>query len=179
VDLRTVMVRIDEMLPPERSVVTDAGRFLLGPWRYLHVADPQCFVHTTNFASIGLGMGTAIGASVARPGQVTVAVTGDGGFMMHMAEFSTAVRYQLPLVVVVLNDSAYGAEYTGLKHYGFDPGLSFIDWPDFAPVAQALGGRGMTVRTLSDLDALAGLIEDRGGPILVDVKVDPAVDIWA
>lgn len=179
VDPRTFMVRLDEMLPAGRTVVTDAGRFLLAPWRYLHVSDPCHFVHTTNFASIGLGLGMAIGASMARPDELTVAVTGDGGFMMHMAEFSTAVRYRLPIVVVVLNDGAYGAEYTALKHYGLDPELSLIEWPDFAPVAEALGGRGTTVRTLADLGGLAELIEDRTGPLLVDAKVNPAVDIWA
>ena len=179
VDLRTAMVRLDELLPLNRSVVTDAGRFLLGPWRYLHVSDPLCFVHTTNFASIGLGLATAIGASAARPNQPTVAVVGDGGFMMHLGEFTTAVRHCLPLVVVVLNDGSYGAEYTALKHYGFDPGLSLIDWPDFAPVAEAMGGRGATVRTLEDLEALAEVLSEPAGPLLVDVKVDPAVDIWA
>jgi thiamine pyrophosphate-dependent acetolactate synthase large subunit-like protein len=178
VDLRAAMVRLDQILPGQRSVVTDAGRFLLGPWRYLHVADPTCFVHTTNFASIGLGLGTAIGAAVGRPGQITVAVVGDGGFMMHMAEFTTAVRNRLPIVVVVLNDGAYGADYTSLQHYGLDPAYSLIDWPDFAPVAEALGARGATVRSVEDLDALADSIRDLHGPLLIDVKVDPSVYIW-
>ena len=86
-DLRTAMVVLDEQLPVDRTVVTDAGRFLLGPWKYLHVNDSMRFVHTTNFASIGLGLGNAIGAAVAHPEELTVAVVGDGGFMMHLGEF--------------------------------------------------------------------------------------------
>lgn len=178
-DLRTAMVVLDEVLPADRSVVTDAGRFLLGPWKYLHVNDPMRFVHTTNFASIGLGIGNAIGAAVAHPESLTVAVVGDGGFMMHLGEFSTAARSKLPLLVVVLNDGSYGAEYTALKLYGMDPDYSLIAWPDLAPVAEGLGGRGVTVRSV---EQLTEAVQDAGaltGPLLLDVKVDPGVDIWA
>jgi thiamine pyrophosphate-dependent acetolactate synthase large subunit-like protein len=178
-DLRTAMVMLDEQLPIDRTVVTDAGRFLLGPWKYLHVNDPMRFVHTTNFASIGLGLGNAIGAAVAHPDQLTVAVVGDGGFMMHLGEFSTAARHGLPMLVVVLNDGSYGAEYTALKLYGMDPDYSLITWPDLAPVADALGGRGVTVRSAEQLtEAVAGA-DSLTGPLLLDVKVNPGVDIWA
>ena len=178
-DLRTAMVALDELLPIDRSVVTDAGRFLLGPWKFLHVNDPMRFVHTTNFASIGLGLGNAIGAAVAHPEELTVAVVGDGGFMMHLGEFSTAARNQLPLLVVVLNDGSYGAEYTALKLYGMDPDYSLITWPDLAPVATALGGRGITVRSVDQLAEAVSGIDSLSGPLLLDVKVDPSVDIWA
>jgi thiamine pyrophosphate-dependent acetolactate synthase large subunit-like protein len=178
-DLRTAMVALDELLPVDRSVVTDAGRFLLGPWKFLHVNDPMRFVHTTNFASIGLGLGNAIGAAVAHPRQLTVAVVGDGGFMMHLGEFSTAARNELPLLVVVLNDGSYGAEYTALKLYGMDPDYSLISWPDLAPVATALGGRGITVRSVDQLTEAVSGIESLSRPLLLDVKVDPSVDIWA
>jgi thiamine pyrophosphate-dependent acetolactate synthase large subunit-like protein len=178
VDSRVAMIRLDEILPLERTVVTDSGRFLLAPWRYLHVADPTSFIHTTNFASIGLGLGTAIGAATGRPEQLTVAVLGDGGFMMHMAEFSTAVRDHLRLVVIVLNDAAYGADYITLQSYGIDPTHAYLKWPEFAPVAEALGARGLTVRSLGDLDEVGHALASADGPVLVDVKVDPTVDIW-
>lgn len=181
VDLRAAMVVLDEELPTQRNVVTDAGRFLLGPWKYLHVDHPMHFVHTTNFASIGLGLSTAIGAAVAQPGQLTVAIVGDGGFMMHLGEFTTAVRNGLPLIVVVLNDGSYGAEYTALKAYGMDPKHSLITWPDLACVADALGGRGVTVRSVGQLaEAVASArTEKLTSPVLLDVKINPSVDVWA
>jgi thiamine pyrophosphate-dependent acetolactate synthase large subunit-like protein len=178
-DLRTAMVVLNEQLPIDRTVVTDAGRFLLGPWKYLHVNDPMRFVHTTNFASIGLGLGNAIGAAVAHPEELTVAVVGDGGFMMHLGEFSTAARNKLPVLVVVLNDGSYGAEYTALKIYGMDPDYSLITWPDLAPVADALGGRGVTVRSVEQLTEAVTGVDALASPLLLDVKVNPGVDIWA
>lgn len=178
VDIRTAMVRLDQLLPRERSVVTDVGRFAATAWRYLHAAHPSRFAHTANFASIGLGLGNAIGAAFAHPSTTTVCVAGDGGFMMNVSEFATAVRNQLPLVVIVVNDGAYGAEYAKLRSHGFDPALCFSEWPDLAGVSRAMGGRGITVRTLADLDDATGaLTAPADGPLLVDVRMDPGLDI--
>jgi thiamine pyrophosphate-dependent acetolactate synthase large subunit-like protein len=178
VDIRAAMVRLDQLLPPDRSVVTDVGRFAATAWRYLRAAHPSRFAHTANFASIGLGLGNAIGAAFAHPATPTVCVAGDGGFMMNLSEFATAVRNQLPLVVIVVNDGAYGAEYDKLRSHGFDPALCFSQWPDLADVSRAMGGRGITVRTLADLDAITGaLTAPVAGPLLVDVRMDPGLDI--
>jgi thiamine pyrophosphate-dependent acetolactate synthase large subunit-like protein len=135
-------------------------------------------VHSCNFGSIGLGLGTAIGAATAQPQVPVIAVLGDGGFMMNMAEFSTAVRNRLRLMVVIANDGAYGAEYRKLTEYGVDPAYSLSDWPDFKGVADAMGGHGVTVRSAKEIGALADLVPTlEDGPVLVDLKLSAAVDI--
>ena len=83
------------------------------------------------------------------------------------------LRNRLDLIVLVCNDGAYGAEYVQWRDKGLDPGLSVFDWPDFAPVAEALGGRGLTVRTSEDLEAAARAVAQRNGPLLIDIKLDP------
>lgn len=176
VDMRTFMMRMNDMLPDERTVVSDGGRFMVAPVRYLDVPGPRHFAITISFAAIGLGLTAAVGAAAADRGHPVVAVLGDGGFAMSMAEFSTAVRYQLDLIVIVLNDRSYGVEYHHLLHRGRSPELSLFDWPNFATVAESLGGQGLVVRSLGDLDALrTGLAERNGTPLMVDVRVDPAV----
>lgn len=177
VDARTAMIRLERMLPRDKVMVTDVGRFMSAPWRFLTVADPMCFMHTINFASIGLALASGIGASLARPDQVTVAVVGDGGFMMSAMELSTAVRNRLPLVVVVVNDACYGAEYRKLEEYGLDPKYSFSEWPDLAEMARGMGAAAHTVSNLDELDALGGVLTSLQGPVLIDLRVDPAVDI--
>ena len=174
------MVRLDALLPERRSVTVDAGRFMMAPATYLRVADTRSFLLPVTFGSVGLSMGAAVGAAFGRPDQPSVAVMGDGGFMMSLAELSTAVRYGRDLVVVVLNDGSYGAEYHALPKHDKKPDISLNDWPDFAPVAEALGARGLTVRRLDDLDGVARAIAERDRPLLIDVKVDPAKRIgWA
>jgi thiamine pyrophosphate-dependent acetolactate synthase large subunit-like protein len=174
VDIHTAVRRIDEAVPADRTVVTDGGRFHVAAWPAVGVEDPQQFVQTTNYGSIGLGMGTALGAAVGRPGHPTLLITGDGGFMLAgMTEFNTAVRYDLDLIVLVLNDSAYGAEHMQFVRRDVDPALSSFDWPDFGPVADALGGRGFTVRSLPELETALAYLPHRDRPVLIDVHIDP------
>jgi thiamine pyrophosphate-dependent acetolactate synthase large subunit-like protein len=174
VGLRTALRRIDDAFPSERTLVIDAGRFIGHAFRMLHVPDPSAYVHTVNFGSIGLGMGSAIGAALAAPGRPALLVCGDGGFMLGgLAEFSTAVRHGIDLVVVVLNDGAYGAEHVQFRSKNMDPAISMFDWPDFGPVATALGGQGYTARTASELDAVLAALPGLTRPVLIDVKLDP------
>jgi len=174
-DVRTAAIAVNALLPLEHTVVADVGRFIRGSLPYLSVPSPRHFVGMGAFGSIGLGLAGAIGASVAAPAELTVLAVGDGGLMMHLAEFTTAVREKLPLVVLTFNDGAYGAEYDKLLALGVDPRYSMIEWPDFAQMARAFGGQGITVRTLADLDALPALLDGLSGPLLVDVHLDPTI----
>lgn len=174
VDIRTAMRRIDVAFPADRNLVIDSGRFIFEAYTRLHCPEPSAYVHTVNFGSIGLGMGNAIGASLGAPRRPTLLVCGDGGFMLGgMAEFNTAVRHRLDLVVVVLNDGAYGAEHIQLRRKNKDPSITMFDWPDFALVATALGGQGHTVRTLAQLETALTAIETRDRPLLIDIRIDP------
>lgn len=174
VDMRTAMLRLEEAFPRDRTLVHDGGRFIFQAFTRLHVPDPTAYVHTVNFGSIGLGMGNAVGAWFGAPGRPVLLVTGDGGFMLGgLAEFSSAVRHGVDLVVVVLNDGAYGAEHIQFRNKEMDPEISTFQWPDLGPVATALGGRGVTVRNLAELDEALASIEGRDRPILIDVKIDP------
>lgn len=175
IDPRTLSIALDDLLPAERTVAIDSGHFMGWPAMYLAVPDADGFVFTQSFQSIGLGLGSAIGAAVARPDRVTVACVGDGGLMMALAELETAVRLRLPLLVVVYDDAAYGAE---VHHFaGAGPALDLVRFPDadFAAIARAAGADGVVVRAPDDLDAVATWLERRERPLLLDAKVTPQV----
>ena len=174
VDLHETMVHLNTVLPRDRVLVTDCGRFITAPWQHVEVDDPRAFLYTLHFGAIGLGMPYAIGASFAAPGRPVLLVTGDGGWMLGgLTEFNTAVRHKIDLTVVVCNDGSYGAEYIQFARKDMDPGLSLFDWPDLAPVASALGGHGVTVRGVADLAAMDGAIASSARPLLIDLKLDP------
>jgi acetolactate synthase I/II/III large subunit len=174
VDIRLVLGRLESTFPRERTLVLDGGRFIFHAFRQLHVPEPSAYVHTVNFGSIGLGMGNAVGAAYGSPERPVLLVTGDGGFMLGgLAEFSSAVRHGLDLVVVVLNDEAYGAEYIQLRNKDMDPSITTMAWPDLGPVATALGGQGWTVRTVAELEEALAAVDRRDRPMLIDVKLDP------
>ncbi|MEW5421061.1 thiamine pyrophosphate-binding protein [Amorphus sp. 3PC139-8] len=173
-DYVTALSRLDALLPADRIYVTDAGRHMVKALQYLNVNAPSDFVLTANFGSIGLGMGHANGAAAACPERTVVLTIGDGGFMLGgLAEFNTAVRYGLNLVVVLCNDGSYGAEHVQLRDKQMNPAVSLFEWPEFAPLAQALGGRGVQVRTLDDFDAVKSALAERDGPLLIELKLDP------
>ncbi|MGH1565344.1 thiamine pyrophosphate-binding protein [Mumia sp. DW29H23] len=175
VDLQDVLRHLDTVLPAQRTVVVDVGRFALHTLRVLSATDARSWLWAgAGFASIGLGAGMAIGAAAARPERPTVLLAGDGGFVLGgLNEFVTAVQHGLDLVCVVANDGSYGAEHIQLTGRGMDPALSLLAWPDLAAVATALGGHGVTVTTPGDLAAVDEAIAGRTGPLLVDVRLDP------
>lgn len=174
VNLLGALVRLDEAFPADRTVVCDAGRWLPSAFTRLHVPEPRAYVHTVNFGSIGLGMANAVGAYVGAPERPVLMVCGDGGFMLGgLTEFNSAVRHGVDVVVVVLDDGAYGAEHVQFREHELDPVMSTFQWPDFAAVARSLGGIGYTVRSAADLDGALAALPGRDRPVLIDVKIDP------
>lgn len=174
VDIKTAILAIEKAVPADRNLVLDGGRFVFDAFTMFHAPDPKSFMITVNYGSIGLGLGHALGAAMARPDRPTLLIAGDGGFMLGcLVDFTTAVRQNMDMIVVVFNDDAYGAEHIQFVTREMDPSLSLHGWPDFAPVAEAFGGAGYTVRNVKDLDGLADVIAKRDRPLLIDVKLDP------
>jgi len=172
IDPRVLSARLDDLLPAERTVAVDSGNFMGYPSAFLDVPDEQGFCFTQAFQSIGLGLATAIGAALARPDRLPVAALGDGGALMSASEFETVVRLRLPMVIVVYNDSAYGAEVHHFGPHGHN--LDTVRFPevDFAQIALGYGFDAITVRRTAVLEALGHwLAGDRARPFLVDAKV--------
>lgn len=166
--------RLEEALPRDRILTTDGGRFMTEVWCRISAPDPLSFLVTANFGSIGLGQPEAIGAAIAARDRPVALFTGDGGFMMGgVNEFSTAVRLDLDLIVIVCNDSAYGAEHIQFVDRDMDPGLAQFEWPSFADLATALGGQGTLVQSSEDLEAAIQAIEARDRPLLIELFLDP------
>ncbi|WLP91368.1 thiamine pyrophosphate-binding protein [Gordonia sp. NB41Y] len=181
IDPRALTIALDDLLPAERIVSIDSGNFMGYPSTHLGVPDENGFCFTQAFQSIGLGLGTAIGAATARPDRIPVLGTGDGGFLMAISELETAVRLRLPLVVVVYNDSAYGAE---VHHFG-DADMTTVTFPevDIASIARGYGATGITVRSVSDLSAVSGWVAGATtgadvGPLVIDAKIATDGGSW-
>ncbi len=179
IDPRALSIALDDLLPAERTVAVDSGNFMGYPSMYLSVPDEAGFCFTQAFQSIGLGLASAVGAAIARPDRLAVAALGDGGALMGVSEFETVVRLGLPMVVVVYDDEAYGAE---VHHFGPDGDpLETVRFPptDIAAIAQGFGFEGVTVRAVPDLAAVRGWLEGpRERPLLVDAKVTSSHGSW-
>ncbi len=172
IDPRMLSIALDDILPAERVIGVDSGNFMGYPSMYLSVPDEHGFCFTQAFQSIGLGLATAIGAALAQPDRLPVAALGDGGALMSAAELDTVRRLGLPMVVIVYNDDAYGAE---VHHFAPDGHpLDTVRFPptDVAAVARGYGFAAVTVRQRADLEAVEQwLAGPRTAPLLIDAKV--------
>jgi len=179
IDPRTLSIALDDLLPAQRTVVIDSGNFMGYPSMFLSVPDAAGFCFTQAYQSIGLGLSSALGAAIARPDRLTLAALGDGGFLMSVAELTTAARLGLPLMVVVYDDAAYGAE---VHHFGpHGHRLDTVTFPDtdLAAIAQGFGCAGITVRTRDDLAAArAWIAGPRDRPLVIDAKVVSSHASW-
>jgi thiamine pyrophosphate-dependent acetolactate synthase large subunit-like protein len=179
IDPRTLTIALDDAVPAARTVVIDSGNFMGYPSMFLAVPDSAGFCFTQAFQSIGLGLASALGAAVARPDRLTVAALGDGGFLMSVAELTTAVRLALPLLVVVYNDAAYGAEVHHFGPHGHP--LDTVQFPDtdLAAIARGFGCAAATVRAPADLTAVTDwLAGPRDRPLVIDAKVVASRASW-
>lgn len=179
IDARTLSIVLDDLLPKERVLSVDSGNFMGHPSMYLSVPDEFGFCFTQAYQSIGLGLATAIGAALAQTERLPVAAVGDGGLLMGVSELETVVRLGLPMVVVVYNDNAYGAE---VHHFG--PGghpLDTVVFPptDIAAIARGFGFQGLTVEREADLGPVAEWVAgERSQPLLIDAKVTQQASWW-
>jgi acetolactate synthase I/II/III large subunit len=179
IDPRTLSIGLDDILPAERVVGVDSGNFMGYPSAYLSVPDHNGFCFTQAFQSIGLGLATTIGAALARPDRLPVAALGDGGALMSAVEFDTVRRLGLPMVVVVYNDEAYGAEVHHFGPDGFPLGTVTFPETDIAAVARGYGFEAVTVRTAADLKAVRDWVTGpRSAPLLIDAKVTRDHGSW-
>ncbi len=179
IDPRVLSRALDTILPADRLVSIDSGNFMGYPSAYLKVPDESGFCFTQAFQSIGLGLATAIGASVARPDRLPVLGTGDGGFLMAIAELETAVRLGLPLVVIVYNDAAYGAEVHHFEGEPFDYEPVTFPVTDIAAIARGHGAEGVVVRSVADLDAVRTWVAGpRSAPLVIDARIASDGGAW-
>lgn len=179
IDPRVLSTALDVVLPAERVVAVDSGNFMGYPATHLAVPDERGFCFTQAFQSVGLGLATAIGAAIAQPHRLPVAALGDGGALMGSSELETVVRLGLPMLVVVYDDAAYGAEVHHFGPDGHDVAVARFPDTDLAAWARGLGFEAATVRTVGDLAPVtAWLAGPRTRPFLVDAKVVDDVPSW-
>jgi acetolactate synthase-1/2/3 large subunit len=179
-DPRTAAVRIGELLPDDRVVVSDGGHFLGWANMYWPVASPDRMIMVgTAFQTIGLGWPSMPGAAAARPESTIVLTTGDGGGLMALADLETAVRTTRGRgLAVVWNDAAYGAEVHLYGQQGLDQGPMLIPEVDFAALGAAVGAEGVVVRTMADLERLSEWAREDPSErpfLLLDLRISATV----
>jgi thiamine pyrophosphate-dependent acetolactate synthase large subunit-like protein len=173
IDPRTLSKAVDAVLPTDRVVASDSGHFCGWVPRYLRVPNARASCLSHSFQSVGLGLAAAIGLAVAHPGKLAVLGTGDGGFLMSIADLETAIRLGLRLCILVYDDCSYAAEVHFFRRQGLSIDLVQFPETDFEAIARGYGARAATVRTLADLEPVkAWVAEGASGVFVIDGKIN-------
>ena len=171
---RRALAEIREALPENAVVTLDTGNACLqSADRLAHYQSPG-LITPLDFGLVGFGYAAAIGAAASAPGRPVISIMGDGGFGFTMAEITTAVRYNLPVVAIVLDNGAWGAEKAYQQEF-FGGRLlgAEIDSPAYNKVAELSGAKGYAVDQPGQLGPVLKEALALNGPAVIHVKIDP------
>ena len=173
VDMAQVMIALRERLPRDAIVTNGAGNYAIWVGRFMRFRDFGTQLAPTS-GSMGFGVPAAVAGQRLHPDRVVVAFAGDGCFLMNGQEFATAVQYDLPIVVVVVDNGMYGTiRMHQERTYPDRVSGTALTNPDFAAYARAFGGHGETVtETAGFMPAFERALAAKR-PAIIHITVDP------
>ncbi|WP_436666653.1 pyruvate oxidase [Latilactobacillus sakei] len=166
-----VFKEINQMATNDAIFNLDVGNVTIDGVRFLKMKPGQKTTISAWYATMGAALPAAIGTQAAFPDRQVWSISGDGGFTMVMQDLITQVKYQMPIINVVLSNDSFGfieaeQDDKGQPHSGVA-----IQGADYGATATALGAQGFTVRTLDELKAAFAAAQKRQGPVVIDVKI--------
>ena len=163
---------IRQALDDDDIVVSDVGAHKMWMARMYQAECPNTCIISNGFASMGIGVPGAIAAKLAKPDVTALTVTGDAGFMMNSQEIETALRYQIPIIVLIWTDSEYGLiKWHQLRRFGRDTNISFNN-PDFVKYAESFGAKGYKIDKAEDLIPTIKKAKEDNTVVIIDCPVD-------
>ncbi len=175
-----IVERFDEATDDDTIVTTGVGQHQMWAWQYWTWTQPRTWVSSHGLGTMGYGLPAAIGAKLAAPDRDVVCFDGDGSFLMTCQELSVAVRENLDITVVILNNKAIGMVRQWQDVF-FDERhmASEYPWvPEFDALAEAFGARGFRIDTDDEVDDVIEEALAYDGPSVVDVYIDPDEKVY-
>ncbi len=173
VNLGEILVWLRENLPPQAIITNGAGNFAAWIHRFYRFRKFATHVGPTS-GSMGYGFPAAVAMKLLHPERTVVCVAGDGDFLMTGQDFATAVQYNLPVIVVLADNSLYGTiRMHQERHYPGRVIATALTNPDFVAYAKAFGGFGVLVEKTADFPAAFAAAQKSGKPSIIHLRIDP------
>lgn len=168
-----IIEKIDEMTNGEAIITTEVGQHQMWAAQHFKYTKPRTFLSSGGLGTMGYGLGACIGAQIGQPDKQVINIAGDGSFKMNLNELATAVEYDLPLIVVVINNHALGMvrQWQTLfydqrySHTTLDSGM------DYVKLAEAFGMKGYNVRNKEDVEEVFTKALAHKGPVLINCEI--------
>lgn len=175
-----LLKQMSEMAGDDLIVTCDVGQHQMWVAQHCKFNRPEAHLTSGGLGTMGYGLPAGIGAKLAEPDATVVTVSGDGSIMMNIQELATLNRYDIPLKIILLDNSALGMVRQWQQLF-FDGNYSEVDLsdnPDFAQVARSFGLEAFTVDRRDQVEDGLKKLLDAKGPILMHVKIDPLENVW-
>jgi acetolactate synthase-1/2/3 large subunit len=175
-----VMVEMYRRCADDAIVVADVGQNQIWAALWWNYARPGLFINSGGAGTMGFAFPAAIGAKFARPEKPVWCVAGEGGFVMTAQELSVAVKHQLDVKIVLLNNFSLGMvrQFQDDFYGGVRSEVDLTEMPDFVKLADAYGLPGLCVERLEQVGEAFDFAERTRGPVLIDFRIDPQANVY-
>ncbi|MCR4675068.1 MAG: acetolactate synthase large subunit, partial [Lachnospiraceae bacterium] len=161
-------------------ITTEVGQHQMWAAQYYKYSSPRTFLSSGGLGTMGYGLGAAIGAAVGNPGKRVINIAGDGCFRMNMNEIATAVRQQVPLIQVVINNHVLGMvrQWQELFYEKRFSNTTLNDSVDFVKLAEAMGATAFRATSEKEFDEALKKALELKTPVLIDCQIDSDDKVW-
>lgn len=168
-----IVEKIYEITRGEAIIATEVGQNQMWAAQYYRFTKPRSFISSGGLGTMGYGFPAAIGAQVGSPNRVVFDIAGDGSFQMNIQELATAVNYNIPVKVAILNNGYLGMVRQWQQLF-YSSRYSQVDLegpPDFVKVAQAYGAKGIRVDKSDEVESALNKALSIDGPVIIDFRI--------
>ena len=171
---------LDRISPEDTIVVTEVGQHQMWTSQFYNFSKPRTFLTSGGLGTMGYGLGAAMGAKVAFPDRLVVNVAGDGCFRMNFNEIATAVRNNIPIVQLVINNHVLGMvrQWQDLYYEKRYSHTTLVDKVDFVKLAEAMGAKAYRITKLEEVVPVLTEAINQKEPVVVDCQIDSDIKVF-
>ena len=178
-DPLAILQTLRRLTPDDTIVATDVGQHQMWTAQHFPFTQPRTLLTSGGLGTMGYGLGAAIGAQCGMPERRVVLISGDGSFQMNLNELTTLASYELPVVVLVMNNQVLGMVRQWQKVF-YENRFSSTDphrKTDLVKLAEAFGCTGLRIARASDILPVLQAALDKRGPVVVDCRISPDANV--
>jgi len=175
-----VIEKLYELTKGQAIIATEVGQNQMWTAQFYKFDVPNSFISSGGLGTMGFGLPAAIGAQVAFPDKLVVDIAGDGSIQMNIQEMATAVQYNIPVKIIILNNGFLGMvrqwqEMFYNKHYS-QTTMNFA--PDFVKLAEAYGAKGLRATKTEDVESVLKEGLATPGTVMIDIRIEPEEGVY-
>ena len=175
-----VIEKLYELTEGKAIIATEVGQNQMWTAQFYKFDKPNTFISSGGLGTMGFGFPAAIGAQVAFPDKLVVDIAGDGSIQMNIQEMATAVQYNIPVKIIILNNGFLGMVRQWQEmFYSRRYSQTTMDYaPDFVKLAEAYGAKGFRATKTEEVESVLKEGLATSGPVLIDIRVEPEEGVY-